>query len=963
MTSESRDSIKDIWEDRESYYREWPVRQDIRLEEEPDHWVQSCCVLCSNGCGMDIGVKNGHIVGVRGREADRVNHGRLGPKGLHGWVANNSKDRLKYPLIREGGKKEGKFRQASWDEAMELIVKKSKEIIDKYTSDAIAFYSTGQIFIEEYYTLAVIAKAGLGTSLTDGNTRLCTATAAAALRQTFGSDGQPGSYSDYDTTDCIFLVGHNMSNTQTVQWMRILDRLKGPNPPKVVALDPRLTATSREATVHLAPRIGTAIAVLNGIQNLFIENGWIDMDFINKHTIGFEKLKKIVSEYTPEKVEEISGVKPEILFKAAEILGTTPTLISSALQGIYQSEQATATACQINNINLLRGMIGRPGCGILQFNGQPTAQNNRETGCNGEQPGFRNTQNPKHMEDLAKIWNVDVGKIPLGEAAHIMEIMEHAEAGSVKMFWVISTNPAVSLPDLSRVRRILSKPDMFLVVQDCFPTETTEFADVILPAGIWGEKTGTFTNTDRTVHISYKAVDPPGDARPDLDIFLDYARRMDFRDKDGAPLIKWDDPEGAFKGWKECSKNCLCDYSGLTYAKLTGGSGIQWPCNEQNPDGTERLYTDFVFRTDEDVCETHGHDLETGGNISPEEYKAWDPAGKAILRGARYMPPFEEPDEEYPFRLSTGRVVYHFHTRTKTGRSKELEEAAPHAFAQISEEDAARLGIKDGEMVDVRSRRGIVRVPAKVGDIEVGHIFIPFHYGYWDEQECRPRAANELTISLWDPISKQPYFKTAAAQLSKAGTEPLGTIVEEAGKEECLPSVTAREGIIVEGAREVTTEGEHQERSHVPDYLGILYACNDEFIKACDSVSQNNATHLEIVARLRILKQYSSEAKALLDPFLDKYGRRIPDEPDRLRKVLFKKRSGEFGLIRDLQDLYVMASDTQIALEIIRPTALMLRDKELRDACDQIIEYDKKQMGWITTQLQLKAPHNVVVPT
>jgi Anaerobic dehydrogenases, typically selenocysteine-containing len=892
---------------------------------------------------MDIGVKNGRIVGIRGREVDRINHGRLGPKGLHGWVANNSKDRLKYPLIREGGKKEGKFRQASWNEAMELIVKKSKEIIGKYTSDAIAFYSTGQLFIEEYYTLAVIAKAGIGTSLTDGNTRLCTATAAAALRQTFGSDGQPGSYTDYDTTDCIFLVGHNMSSTQTVQWMRILDRLKGPNPPKAVVLDPRLTATSREATVHLAPRIGTAIAVLNGIQNLLIENGWIDNDFINKHTIGFEKLKKIVSEYTPDKVEEISGVKPETLYKAAEIIGTTPTLVSSALQGVYQSEQATATACQINNINLLRGMIGRPGCSILQFNGQPTAQNNRETGCNGEQPGFRNVQNPKHMEDLSRIWNVDVGKIPLGETAHIMEIMDHAEAGSVKMLWVICTNPAVSLPDLARVRRILSKPDMFLVVQDCFPTETTEFADVILPAGIWGEKTGTFTNTDRTVHISYKAVDPPGDARSDFDIFLDYARRMDFRDKDGAPLIKWNDPEGAFEGWKECSKDCLCDYSGLTYAKLTGGSGIQWPCNEQNPDGTERLYTDFVFRTDEDVCETHGNDLETGGNISPEEYKAWNPAGKALLKGARYMPPFEEPDEEYPFRLSTGRIVYHFHTRTKTGRSRELEEAAPHAFAQISEEDAARLSITDGEMVDVRSRRGIVRVPAKIGNIEVGHIFIPFHYGYWDEHECRPRAANELTIPLWDPISKQPHFKMAAAQLTKAVEGPIGTIAE--------------------GTGEVTEEAEHQERSHVPDYLGILYACNDEFIKARDMVSQNNATHLDIVSNLRTLKKYSNEAKVLLDPFLDKYGRHIPDEPDRLRKLLFKKRSGEFSLIRDLQDLFLMASDTQIALEIMKPTAAMLRDKQLRDACEQIIEYNKKQMGWITTQLQLKAPHNLVVPT
>ena len=270
---------------------------------------------------------------------------------------------------------------------------------------------------------------------------------------------------------------------------------------------------------------------------------------------------------------------PETLIRAAEVLGTTPTLVSSVLQGIYQSNQATATACQVNNINLIRGLIARPGCAVLQFNGQPTAQNNRECGCNGEQPGFRNPLNPQHMEELARIWNVDPLQLPYGLPAHIMEIMKHAEEGTVRMLWVIGTNPAVSLPDLHRVREILAKPDLFVIVQDCFMTETAELADVVLPAAIWGEKTGTFTNTDRTVHISHKAVDPPGEAQPDLDILLDYARRMDFRDKDGDPLIKWNDPLRAFEAWKECSRGRLCDYSGLSYEKLTGGSGIQWPCD------------------------------------------------------------------------------------------------------------------------------------------------------------------------------------------------------------------------------------------------------------------------------------------------------------------------------------------------------------------------------------------------
>jgi ferredoxin-nitrate reductase len=255
----SRDSIENVWGDRTPYEGEWPERQDFRLEEQtPDKWVQSACVLCSNGCGVDIGVKNGKIVGVRGRTEDRVNRGRLGPKGLHGWVANASKQRLTTPLIRRNGQLE----PASWDEAMSLIVQRSKEICDQYTANAIGFYTSGQLFLEEYYTLAVIGKAGLGTPHMDGNTRLCTATAAAALKETFGSDGQPGSYTDLDTTEAILHVGHNISNTQTVLWMRILDRRRGPNPLKLIVIDPRRTATAAEADIHLAPRAGTNVALL-----------------------------------------------------------------------------------------------------------------------------------------------------------------------------------------------------------------------------------------------------------------------------------------------------------------------------------------------------------------------------------------------------------------------------------------------------------------------------------------------------------------------------------------------------------------------------------------------------------------------------------------------------------------------------------------------------------------------------
>ncbi|MCW8088193.1 molybdopterin oxidoreductase family protein [Sabulicella glaciei] len=270
----SRDSIADIWGERTPFHGEgqWPARVDERTLAEPERWVQSACVLCSNGCGLDIGVRDGRIVGVRGREKDTVNHGRLGPKGLHGWEAHNSPDRLLRPLIRDGGT----MREASWDEAMELIVRRSREIRETYTSGAIGFYTTGQLMLEEYYTLGLIGKGGLGTSHMDGNTRLCTATAAAALKESFGSDGQPGSYHDIDTTDCILHFGHNIAATDTVLWMRILHRRRGPNPPKLVVVDPRRTATAAEADVWLAPHVGTNVALLNGLIHLLIRDGHVD---------------------------------------------------------------------------------------------------------------------------------------------------------------------------------------------------------------------------------------------------------------------------------------------------------------------------------------------------------------------------------------------------------------------------------------------------------------------------------------------------------------------------------------------------------------------------------------------------------------------------------------------------------------------------------------------------------------
>src|SRR6478735_1331230 len=473
------DRIADIWGERTPFAKseQWPVRVDQVLaegihESDVDHWVQSACVLCSNGCGCDIAVKDGRMIGVRGRAIDRVNHGRLGPKGLFGsWQGMNGEDRLKKPLIR----RDGELVETDWETAMSAIVSRSKQLLADRGPLSHGFYTSGQLFLEEYYALAIIGKAGIGTPHMDGNTRLCTATAAAALKESFGADGQPGSYRDIDECDAIFLFGHNMAETQTVLWSRVLDRIAGPDRPLIVCVDPRETEVARFADVHLALRPGTNLALMNGLVRELFHQGWIDEAYIHDHTLNVEALRETVAAWTPEAVASECGITANDVRKAAKIFGTSDRVLSTVLQGFYQSSQATASSCQVNNLHLLRGMIGRPGAGIYQMNGQPTAQNTRETGADGDLCGLRNWENKQHIRELAELWNVEEIVIPhWSPPTHAMQIWRYAEQGSIKLLWISATNPAVSLPELSRIRKILEKKDLFVIVQDLYLTETAE---------------------------------------------------------------------------------------------------------------------------------------------------------------------------------------------------------------------------------------------------------------------------------------------------------------------------------------------------------------------------------------------------------------------------------------------------------------------------------------------------------
>jgi anaerobic selenocysteine-containing dehydrogenase len=654
---------------------------------------------------------------------------------------------------------------------MDALVEAFNRHLGLHGPDAIGIYNSGQLLLEEYYTIAKIARGGLGIANIDANTRLCTATTAASLMENFGADGPPGCFADFDETDCIVLIGHNAAEQSTVLWMRILAAKDGPRRPRVVVIDPRRTLTVETgADLHLRPRPGTNVALLNGIARLLIENDWVDSEFLNAHTVEYDSFRASVETFTPERVREICGVPEDDLRTAAQWIGTSERTVTTCLQGVYQTNQAAAAACLVNSLHLLMGKIGKPGCAPFQFAGQPSSMNTRETGADGTYPAYRNWEDPEHMADLAERWKVPVellGKKPVS-APEIFELMGN---GDLRVLWVVGTNPAVSMTD--RRKQLAALNDVFLIVQDCFEdTETVAFADLLLPAAMWGEKEGCMTNAERRCKHLPRVVNPPGEARSDFDIFVDFARRMRLRDREGRPLIGYRSPREAFDEWRANSKGCIPDYSGMTYERLEERQGIQWPCNREHPDGLARLYSDAKFPTDWRVAESYRKDIETGHERTQREYrKEKDAGGRAVLVHADYEPPLEEPDDEYPFIALTGRQAYQWHTRTKTGRAPALAEAAPDVFISLSRSDAETLGVRDGDVVRVQSRRGGLTGPARVGDVvPSGVVFVPFHYG----ELGRGTAANDLMPAAHDPVSKQPIQKSAAVRVERLGGPPAG---------------------------------------------------------------------------------------------------------------------------------------------------------------------------------------------
>lgn len=734
------------------------IDTNLGIRGEPDAWVHSACILCSNGCGLDIAVKDGRIVGVRGNATHPVNFGHLGPKGEHAWVANNTKRRGTRPMIRR--RKGEPLEPVDWGEAMDFFVEKFRAAWAQGHQN-LACYNSGQLTIEEFYTLAKFWRGGLRSANLDGNTRLCTATSATGLMANFGTDGPVASYVDVDQADLLCLYGHNVAEVQTVLWERML-AAKQNNGGRIIVFDPRKTPTvTQGADLHVQLRVGTNVALMNGIIHLLIARNRVNRDFIARHTVGFEALEAVAREYPPERVAAICDIPREQLETASEWIGTTPRMVSTVLQGFYQSVEATAASSLVNTVHLLTGAIGKPGAGPLLMAGQPSAMCNREAGAGGSYPAYRNPANEKHMRELCALWNLDYESFEPEVPKDILTMMEEAERGEIEFMWVIGTNPLVSLPDQNRSERILRR--LFLVVQDPFvDAETVGMADIYFPAAMWGEKQGCVTNADRSVNLLLKAVDPPGQSRSDFDIVVEIARRLGFRDKDGAPLIPFKQPKDAFEEWRKVSKGRPCDYSGMTYDLILEMGAVRWPCNEAHPRGCERLYENLDFSTGVDECETWGVDFLSGKTTTRADYEHNDPKGKAFLRPAHWRRHPNPTSAEYPFLLITGRVVYHFHTRTKTARSHVLNEHAPQPYVEIHPDDAARLEITTGDLVELTSPNGRWEGVAMVADtVRRGDVFVPFHYGHGSQ------AANQHTWYARDAVSQQPHLKSSPVALRR----------------------------------------------------------------------------------------------------------------------------------------------------------------------------------------------------
>jgi assimilatory nitrate reductase catalytic subunit len=692
-----------------------------RADREIDKVVPTHCPYCAVQCGMNLLVEKNHVVGFEPRYDFPVNEGRLCPKGVTAYLQTHHPDRLLYPLI----KCNGMFERASWDEAFDLIVTKFKELQTKHGKDSIAVYSGSSLTTEKTYLMGKFARAGLGTRYVDYNGRLCMVSAAAGNNKAFGIDRAANPWSDIPLAEVMIIAGANCAETFPVLNKFLWEQRD--NGGIWIVIDPRETPTARQGDLHLQLKSGTDVALANGILNVLITEGLTDQSFIQTRTNGWEETMSLALKYPPQIASEITGVPAEKIIQAARLYGKAKTGMLMHARGIEHHSHGVNNVLSYINLVLATGKIGAPGRGYATFTGQGNGQGGREHGQKADQlPGQRSITNPSHRKYISDLWGLPEAEMPQAGVS-VVEMFQKMREGEIRGLISICNNVMVSLPDTNKVRESLEGLDFFVCI-DFFMSESSRYADVVLPGTSWCEDEGLTTNGEGRVVKINKAADPPGEARQDWWIVQEIARRMG-REK----YFPFNNPREIFEELRQASKGGTADYAGITWEKVEANNGIFWPCPTDDHPGTLRLF----------------------------EERFYHPDGKAKFHAIEFEPAQETPDEEYPLILTSGRVVYQYLSGNQTRRITFLVEQCPEPYVEIHPDTAKKLNIKDGEKVKVVSRRGYGIFPALVVQtIRPDTIFIPYHWG-------EELAANQLTNPVLDPTSKIPEYKACAAKIER----------------------------------------------------------------------------------------------------------------------------------------------------------------------------------------------------
>jgi formate dehydrogenase (NADP+) alpha subunit len=675
---------------------------------KPSREVKTICPYCGVGCGIYLSIRGNKVVGVRGDPDNTVNQGYLCVKGRFGLEFVNHPQRLTSPLIR----REGKFEEVTWDEALDYMARKFGE----YSGDQFAAMTSAKCTNEDNYIFQKFTRAVMGTNNIDHCARLCHAASVAGLYQSIGTGAMTNSIGEIEDAKCILAIGTNTTSAHPIIGMQVVKAVQKGS--KLIVINPREIDLVNHAEIFIQPNPGTDVALIMGMMRFIVDENLMDMDFINERCEGFESFKDSLHEFDLGTVERITGVSKDEIIRAARMYATSETSSILYAMGITQHSHGTDNVLGLSNLALLTGNIGKPSTGINPLRGQNNIQGSCDMGGLPDvYSGYQKVDNPDVSRKFKEAWSVDLDTVP---GLRIPEMIGNVENGGIKAMYIIGENPVLSEPDASHIRAVLDKLE-FLVVQDIFLSETAQLADVVLPACSFAEKDGTFTNTERRVQMIRRAINAPGGARPDWWIVKELALRM------GANGFDFKHPSEIFQEIKSLTPS----YAGISYSRLEEG-GIQWPCLSLEDTGAKFL---------------HKNNFPTKN-------------GKGILIPLQYRPSSEHPDEKYPFILTTGRSLYQYHTGTMSRKVEGLNTIHGHEIIEISPNDASILDLTDGDMVVVASRRGQVKAEVRLSDaVQKGLISMTFHFS--------ETPTNILTNPATDPVCLTPELKISAVRIEK----------------------------------------------------------------------------------------------------------------------------------------------------------------------------------------------------